>query len=499
MTMTTRAQNFAAKIKILRDYQAKLSNAVSPPPPGSDIANTLKNFSQTLLGFLKDCPALDPESLGGRSKEFSRLHNTFPNLCYSELYYAVIYLLDVMHNVQSGQAAAYEAILTILAQLIPFLEVEILETMPYTVACMLPFLPQQLCRTLVDCLTNVMFPLILRWSEELESYATESLPAILTMVFQYVEKPELHSQVVECLMGLKRDLSRDLAFVAAHGPTETRLPAVTMLFHYWPELLPQNANILQALRLSKYKHEPWQAIVCERPECPNKNNKASRSAAKMTISPKLCLVKENKSPPFYLCLDCADALAKHDRALLIDVLGPMKALPLACESKTCRSGGPGSRVHSTCFSAECAHLSGGRPIRLCEECHGHRHSHAGRQHVTQTPLPDIWDCPVELQQYMLESIVSLILEAQVPKVKTYSKEKGDEDNWYCLPEDAYPDNLSDKDRKILSIYGVILIVEKCKPRETVSIEILGRILAALFLWFDNTKLAEDSKGEVTVS
>uniref|UniRef100_A0A1I8IXV0 Protein kinase domain-containing protein n=1 Tax=Macrostomum lignano TaxID=282301 RepID=A0A1I8IXV0_9PLAT len=152
----------AAKIKILRDYQAKLSNAVSPPPPGSDIANTLKNFSQTLLGFLKDCPALDPESLGGRSKEFSRLHNTFPNLCYSELYYAVIYLLDVMHNVQSGQAAAYEAILTILAQLIPFLEVEILETMPYTVACMLPFLPQQLCRTLVDCLTNVMFPLILR-------------------------------------------------------------------------------------------------------------------------------------------------------------------------------------------------------------------------------------------------------------------------------------------------------------------------------------------------
>uniref|UniRef100_A0A1I8HU44 RING-type domain-containing protein n=1 Tax=Macrostomum lignano TaxID=282301 RepID=A0A1I8HU44_9PLAT len=169
------------------------------------------------------------------------------------------------------------------------------------------------------------------------------------------------------------------------------------------------------------------------------------------------------------------------------------ALPLACESKTCRSGGPGSRVHSTCFSAECAHLSGGRPIRLCEECHGHRHSHAGRQHVTQTPLPDIWDCPVELQQYMLESIVSLILEAQVPKVKTYSKEKGDEDNWYCLPEDAYPDNLSDKDRKILSIYGVILIVEKCKPRETVSIEILGRILAALFLWFDNTKLAEDSK------
>lgn len=39
-----------AKIRNLTDYHLRLLHGVVPPPSGTDIANTLKYFSQTLLG-----------------------------------------------------------------------------------------------------------------------------------------------------------------------------------------------------------------------------------------------------------------------------------------------------------------------------------------------------------------------------------------------------------------------------------------------------------------
>lgn len=40
----------AAKVRNLHDYQLRLLNNSISPPSGHDVANTLKYFSQTLLG-----------------------------------------------------------------------------------------------------------------------------------------------------------------------------------------------------------------------------------------------------------------------------------------------------------------------------------------------------------------------------------------------------------------------------------------------------------------
>ena len=41
----------AAKVRNLHDYQLRLMNNAASPPSGNDVANTLKYFSQTLLGI----------------------------------------------------------------------------------------------------------------------------------------------------------------------------------------------------------------------------------------------------------------------------------------------------------------------------------------------------------------------------------------------------------------------------------------------------------------
>jgi len=41
----------AAKVRNLHDYQLRLLNNATSPPSGNDVANTLKYFSQTLLGI----------------------------------------------------------------------------------------------------------------------------------------------------------------------------------------------------------------------------------------------------------------------------------------------------------------------------------------------------------------------------------------------------------------------------------------------------------------
>ncbi|VEL18612.1 unnamed protein product [Protopolystoma xenopodis] len=62
--------------------------------------------------------------------------------------------------------------------------------------------------------------------------------------------------------------------VIAYGPTEARLPAVCLLFHYWPELYPSVFQGNQTLRPYNYAWEAWKPQTCERTDCPNKTGKA---------------------------------------------------------------------------------------------------------------------------------------------------------------------------------------------------------------------------------
>ena len=56
--MGTRAATFSAKIKSLRESQAKVSGSVVPIPTGTDLAMSYKWFSGTLLAIQKDVPGL---------------------------------------------------------------------------------------------------------------------------------------------------------------------------------------------------------------------------------------------------------------------------------------------------------------------------------------------------------------------------------------------------------------------------------------------------------
>ena len=56
--MGTRAAAFSAKIKSLRESQQKVTLGAVPAPTGTDLANTYRWFSSTLLSILKDVPGM---------------------------------------------------------------------------------------------------------------------------------------------------------------------------------------------------------------------------------------------------------------------------------------------------------------------------------------------------------------------------------------------------------------------------------------------------------
>lgn len=96
-----------------------------------------------------------------------------------------------------------------------------------------------------------------------ESYATQSVSAVLLMIFQYSEDMGMqiiyrgkcgrvtcsvnivqhifislvsahHCQMLECLMTMKQSLVKDMLCVIAHGTSTARASAAKLLFYYWP-------------------------------------------------------------------------------------------------------------------------------------------------------------------------------------------------------------------------------------------------------------------------
>ncbi|CAI2726870.1 unnamed protein product [Schistosoma spindalis] len=349
--------------------------------------------------------------------------------------------------------AVCEHLLRTIQSLIFCLDYDCLEGVPLAITWMLLYFPLNMQSGVIDLLCSVAIPLIYNMSDDQESYAIDCVPSILTLVFQHVEKVEYHVWVLESFMSRKKDLYKDLLMIIAYGPTEARLPAVCLFFHYWPENYPTAFYGNQALQPIHYTWESWKPIMCYRSDCPNKTGKAL--AMKMTVNPKISIQQSGKPPPLYVCLDCADALNRLDFDQLTDILLPTKQISLTCESKTCRSKNNSASV--TCWSTGCTYLTGNRAIRLCELCHSLRHIYpdinqpsvdrnkkqidtnltqntsdtttvfevtnsAGiindnndedghsTTHIYQSSLPDVWDMSIDSQPCMIQAIISLTLE-----------------------------------------------------------------------------------------
>ncbi|XP_046579791.1 LOW QUALITY PROTEIN: protein unc-79 homolog [Haliotis rubra] len=488
--MATRAATFTSKIRNLKDYHYRITNSLTPLPTGSDIANTLKYFSTTLLNVLKDVPNIPAESYGPRQRDSVRL-SVFPNLNYCGLYHSVLNIIDLfpMSQMEPTQALNVgEAVLNVLGWLVPFLEHDLLDSLPYTVASTLAIFPPTLHRDTIDLLCTRLLPMTLGYDGCIEpTYASESAAAIITMVFQHTENGAFHSQILECLMSMKKDIVKDVLSIIAYGPPAARAPAAHLLFYYWPQLNPS----LSDRRGIHYKYCAWPPVLCQRKDCVNSKN---CQAVKMCINPALAIQSGNTPPPLYICSDCAEVLRREHSEYMVDLLLPMTHVSTICENKNCRS--EVNLAVCTCFSIECASFNGNRPIRYCRACHEFRHSNQGGQsHVFHLSILDIWSCLPEIQRYLMDAIVSLLKEAQ-PIESKRMVEMGEEHHRPTEEEEDFEVE-EGGERKLLSRYGIWLQVELCKPREDedIPIEVLGRLLGMMFQWFDATAyLPNDNVG-----
>jgi protein unc-79 len=159
----------------LHDFQLRLLHGIVPVPSGFDIANTIKNFSQTLLcklnhliklffsnisqkkGVLKDVPSSPLEMLRNCEQDSARLA-LFPNLDYKGLYNAIVQLMDVAPLIQFGMHSFGQAVLQCLGCLLSFLDAETIDSLPYLVASSMAVLPDSLHQEIVNTLCFYILP-----------------------------------------------------------------------------------------------------------------------------------------------------------------------------------------------------------------------------------------------------------------------------------------------------------------------------------------------------
>ena len=109
---------------------------------------------------------------------------------------------------------------------------------------------------------------------------TESIAGMLMLILQHCKDPKLHTMFIESLLPLRDHLYKDLFTVISYGPPNTKIPAVKLLFHYWPQLLallPSHGSSFS----ENYEVTPWSVPICQRDHCINKI--AKPSASKVSI------------------------------------------------------------------------------------------------------------------------------------------------------------------------------------------------------------------------
>lgn len=100
------------------------------------------------------------------------------------------------------------AVLNVLGCLVPFIDNEVLDTLPFTVASTLAIFPISLQYHIISLLCNNLLPITLGYQgiNESPTYASNSVASILMLVYQHVENPAYHSRILECFMSYKKNV-----------------------------------------------------------------------------------------------------------------------------------------------------------------------------------------------------------------------------------------------------------------------------------------------------
>ncbi|KRK02837.1 uncharacterized protein Dyak_GE25142, isoform B [Drosophila yakuba] len=490
INMGTRAAAFQAKLRALHEYHVRLLHNVLPAPSGVDIANNIKYFSQTLLTVLKDVRTSPHELIRDPLEDPTRM-SAYPNLEYGNLYNALTMLIDVAPCIQYGQIVFGKALLQCLSCILPFLDKDLIDNLPYLVSSTISVLPPALHQCIINALCYYILPFTItrRSSDEQECQACQSVSSVIMMVLQYSNNPAHHCQLLECLMTLKHNVVKDILCVVAYGTAVSRTSAAKLLFYYWPAF---NANLFdRKVLLSKLTND-LVPFTCQREHCPNSGN---AEAAKVCYDHSISIAyAPDCPPPLYLCIECANEIHREHGSLEFgDILHPMQQVSMVCENKNCRSNE--KSAFSICFSTECASFNGNHPIRYCSQCHSNRHnSRRGGDHVVHRSLQPAWQMDPEMQMHMVESVVSLLREAKPlnfePGKESFSSESKKNGSGISA------DNISLEERQRLGRYGIWLLVGRCTPTADTPVEVLGRILSMLFHWFHVTAYSYDAAGQV---
>ncbi|OUC42974.1 hypothetical protein D917_10138 [Trichinella nativa] len=388
MEVSQLPENVSAKIRNLNEFYQHVTNS-QQLPSGLDIVNTLRYFQQTLLGILRDVQGTSTETFLSIKSDVSRA-TLFPNLNYNGLYNALNNIIDIYPLVTTGQIALGNAILNTIHCVYLFLDREHAEQLPYNVASLLSIYPSEL------------YPDVLRL------------------------------------------LCNDIMSVIAYGTTESRIPAVNLLFHYWPL---SKADFIDR-KTAEYKIHEYGDIA----------------------------------PPLFLCSQCAQEVPDALRSSLFPYFQPLSTLANICQNKECTSSN--RLAVSTCFSDECVRLNNFIPSRLCEQCHRQRHQNVN--HTYLEAIPSAWNCEPKFFADMITAIVSLLKETSVLIEEVHAEKLP---KWLQQLEgsDQSKKTLTDE-RRTLSAYGIKMLISFCPPIENASQDAIGHLLAALFQWFATTAL-----------
>uniref|UniRef100_A0A3Q4GRJ4 Unc-79 homolog, NALCN channel complex subunit n=1 Tax=Neolamprologus brichardi TaxID=32507 RepID=A0A3Q4GRJ4_NEOBR len=527
--MSTKAEQFASKIRYLQEYHNRVQHNIYPVPSGTDIANTLKYFSQTLLSILSRTgrkenqeasnlavpmtmclfpvpfpltPSLRPQvssinptvtrsllysvlrdapsDRGGQGQQSRDAQlSEYPSLDYQGLYVTLVTLLDLVPLLQHGQHDLGQSIFYTTTCLLPFLSDDILSTLPYTMISTLA------------CTFTCLSTIVLRKEGGVPAYVNLSASSMLMIAMQYTSNPVYHCQLLECLMKYKQEVWKDLLYVISYGPSQVKPPAVQMLFHYWPNLKPPGA-------ISEYRglqYTAWNPIHCQHIECHNAINKP---AVKMCIDPTLSVALGDKPPPLYICEECSQRIAGDHAEWLVDVLLP-QGEHLQSKSSHVR------RAVVTCFSAGCCGRHGNRPVRYCKRCHVNHHSSevgaAAETHLYQTSPPPIntRECGAEELVCTVEAVISLLKEAEIHAEQrefelNRRRQMGLSASHHSLDNIEFDNKEDDQhDQRLLSQFGIWFLVSLCTPNENTPTESLARLVSMVFQWFHSTAYMMDDE------
>uniref|UniRef100_A0A670Y9A7 Unc-79 homolog, NALCN channel complex subunit n=1 Tax=Pseudonaja textilis TaxID=8673 RepID=A0A670Y9A7_PSETE len=380
--------------------------------------------------------------------------------------------------------------------LLPFLNDDILSTLPYTMISTLATFPPFLHKDIIEYLSTSFLPMAILGSSRREgvpAHVNLSASSMLMIAMQYTTNPVYHCQLLECLMKHKQEVWKDLLYVIAYGPSQVKPPAVQMLFHYWPNLKPPGA-------ISEYRglqYTAWNPIHCQHIECHNAINKP---AVKMCVDPSLSVALGDKPPPLYLCEECSQRIAGDHSEWLVDFYIPFIYLFILqnCSSHV-------RRAVVTCFSAGCCGRHGNRPVRYCKRCHSNHHSSevgaTAETHLYQTSPPPIntRECGAEELVCTVEAVISLLKEAEFhAEQREYElnrrRQLGLSSSHHSLDNTDFDNKDDDKhDQRLLSQFGIWFLVSLCTPSENTPTESLARLVSMVFQWFHSTAYMMDDE------